>query len=159
MYLCDHEYLSCHSQYFFCWRNLVEFNQLCSFRSFLKFLQRVTGNVQMRPGKPWCHSEQGTCSHIVCWLMISGTWHWAFYPFCPKSMLLLWHLGNRKLQFRQPLTRDVWPGRKTVAFYSSFMAWFSLALTVLKFSERPFANIAQGWSISTLIALHGINLK
>jgi len=38
----------------------------------------------------------------------------------------------------------MWLGRKTVPFESSFMVWFSLALTILKFSERPFSNIAQG---------------
>lgn len=66
---------------------------------------------------------------------------------------------NRKLQSRQLLTGDRTLGRETMAFYSSFVVWFSSALTVLKFSERPFTNIAQGWSISTLIALRSLNLK
>lgn len=61
--------------------------------------------------------------------------------------------------FWQLLTSEMRLGTKTAAFYSSFMIWFSLALTVLKFSKRPFTNIAQRWSISALIALHGINLK
>lgn len=41
-----------------------------------------------------------------------------------------------------------------MVFYSKFMLWFSLALTVLKFSERPFINIAQRRGISTLVAFH-----